>query len=343
MHDVEPSISVYVEETRELLSELERGLLELEKTPADMDRVDACFRAMHTIKGGGAMFGFEEISRFTHNVETIFDRVRAGDLPVTKELLTLTFAAKDHILALLEVPGQASPELRAASEALLEAFAAFMPVDAAHTPPPGPPDAAPAGDACTAQQAGPPGIYWIRFRPSSRILHSGNDPVRLLADMDTLGLMRVLRQGVVPDLDDPAFQPEESYCVFDILIRTPCGLNSLSDVFIFVESESDIVIERIHEGPLRGGDLDDLLRPLVGLDAAPPEIIQETLSGALNAKLNVISAAKARNQAKQRLATDAAKPRSTAASASSTTLRVDAARLDSVISMAMRSIFSTTP
>ena len=46
------------------------------KTPRTWSGVDACFRAMHTIKGGGAMFGFDEISRFTHDVETVFDLVR---------------------------------------------------------------------------------------------------------------------------------------------------------------------------------------------------------------------------------------------------------------------------
>jgi len=104
MHEVDPTIAVYVEETRELLGELERGLLELEANPEDAERVDACFRAMHTIKGGGAMFGFEEISRFTHGVETVLDRVRAGQIPVTKELLSLTLAARDHILGLLDIP-----------------------------------------------------------------------------------------------------------------------------------------------------------------------------------------------------------------------------------------------
>ena len=46
MHEVDPTIAVYVEETRELLGELERGLLELEANPEDAERVDACFRAM---------------------------------------------------------------------------------------------------------------------------------------------------------------------------------------------------------------------------------------------------------------------------------------------------------
>ena len=65
----------FVEEAHELLAELENSLLELEETPDDKELVGRVFRAMHTIKGSGAMFGFDDIAAFTHEVET---RVRQG-------------------------------------------------------------------------------------------------------------------------------------------------------------------------------------------------------------------------------------------------------------------------
>ena len=45
----------YLEEARDLLTDLESSLLELEKTPDDTDLVHKIFRALHTIKGSGAM------------------------------------------------------------------------------------------------------------------------------------------------------------------------------------------------------------------------------------------------------------------------------------------------
>jgi two-component system chemotaxis sensor kinase CheA len=338
MHAVDPSIGVYVEETRELLGELERGLLELEQNPADMDRVDTCFRAMHTIKGGGAMFGFEEISRFTHDVETVLDRVRSGQLPVTRELLSLTLAAKDHILALLETPGEKpGPDLTAASDALLAAFAVFLPAGDREQALEGSAMPAESGQdsyACEAL-AGPPVIYWVRFRPPPRLMHTGNDPVRLLADLDSLGRVRAMRHGPLPDIDDPAFVPDEVHGVFDMIVRTPCAINSLQDVFIFVESDSDVSIERIHQGPLRDEDLDELLRSLTGLDAAPADVVLDTLTRALETKLATIHAAKAHIQTKTaKLGKIEAAGQRQAPAATSATLRVDAARLDSVVSMA---------
>ena len=340
MQEIDPSFGLYVEETRELLGELEQGLLELEKDPSDMERVDTCFRAMHTIKGGGAMFGFEEISRFTHDVETVLDRVRSGQLPVTGELLSLILSSRDHILALLEAPGdKPGPELKAASDALLGSFAPFLPAQAhkdAKTPDNHSQPLPANGEeyACPALP-GPPGIFWVRFRPSPLILHTGNDPVRLLADLDTMGMVRVMRHGPLPDLDDATFVPDETYGVFDMLVRTPCGANSLRDVFIFVEGDSDIFVERIHQGPLRGDDLDELLHSLAGLDTAPTDVVLDTLARALAAKLTDINTAKARVQSKAgRLGKMEAAAQRQSAASPSTTLRVDAARLDSVVSMA---------
>ena len=94
----------FVEEARELLAELENSLLELEETPDDKELIGSIFRAMHTIKGSGAMFGFDDIAAFTHEVESIYDKVRDGQIPVTKELIDLTLHAKDRIRIMLDGP-----------------------------------------------------------------------------------------------------------------------------------------------------------------------------------------------------------------------------------------------
>jgi two-component system chemotaxis sensor kinase CheA len=86
----------------DLLIELEGALLELEEAPDDMDLVNQIFRALHTIKGSGSMFGFEEIAAFTHEVETVFDMVRNGDVQATPVLCSLALRSRDQIRALLD-------------------------------------------------------------------------------------------------------------------------------------------------------------------------------------------------------------------------------------------------
>ena len=81
----------FITEATELLENLENDLMELKDSPADKELIDSVFRAMHTIKGSAAMFGFEIIADFTHDIENIFELVRSGDLIVSPELIDLIF------------------------------------------------------------------------------------------------------------------------------------------------------------------------------------------------------------------------------------------------------------
>ncbi len=79
MSDEADLIEIFRQEASELLEQLEQALLDLEQAPDDNDLVNKAFRALHTIKGSGAMFGFEQVAAFTHEFESAFDRVRKGE------------------------------------------------------------------------------------------------------------------------------------------------------------------------------------------------------------------------------------------------------------------------
>ena len=79
--------SVFLEEASDLLSSLEDNLLSLESDPENNELISAVFRVMHTIKGSAGMFGFDDISKFTHEIETAYDLVRSGKVKVTSEQL----------------------------------------------------------------------------------------------------------------------------------------------------------------------------------------------------------------------------------------------------------------
>ncbi len=98
------------EEGREVLVDLESALLELNDNRGDQELVGRVFRALHTLKGSGAMFGFEDMATFTHNLETAFDEVRNGRLQISSELIDLTLSALDQIRAMLEEGMKDAPE-----------------------------------------------------------------------------------------------------------------------------------------------------------------------------------------------------------------------------------------
>ena len=93
---------VFRQEASELFEALEGALLDLGLRPDDRELVDTAFRALHTIKGSGAMFGFDKVATFTHEFETAFDRVRKGEIKPTQDLISVALAAKDYIRALIE-------------------------------------------------------------------------------------------------------------------------------------------------------------------------------------------------------------------------------------------------
>jgi len=78
-------LQAFWDETKELLAALEHSLLQLEQAPTDLSVVNEVFRIMHTIKGTSAMFGYEQVSAFTHDFEALYELVRNGKILVTPE------------------------------------------------------------------------------------------------------------------------------------------------------------------------------------------------------------------------------------------------------------------
>nr|WP_321514416.1 chemotaxis protein CheA [uncultured Pseudodesulfovibrio sp.] len=116
---------IFKEEAYDLLRELEGALLELEEAPDDMDLVNQIFRALHTIKGSGSMFGFDEIAEFTHEVETIFDMVRNGDIEATPVLCSLSLQSRDCIRSMLDADEEGAVDTEV-KEAILQGLKDFV-------------------------------------------------------------------------------------------------------------------------------------------------------------------------------------------------------------------------
>jgi two-component system chemotaxis sensor kinase CheA len=208
---------------------------------------------MHTIKGSGAMFGFDDIAAFTHQVETAFDQVRSGKLVVSKEMINLTLAARDQIKAMLDGAGVEGAVDPAVTERLVAGFKALQaepqavvsPAPAsAPAPAPAPPVPSPGdGELLT---------YRIRFMPRPQIMANGTNPLTLLDELRALGSCRIIAHTCnVPLLAD--LDPEECHIYWDVIVTTDQGLNAIRDIFIFVEGDCELKIDIID----RGGQADN--------------------------------------------------------------------------------------
>ncbi len=234
----------YRQEAQELLVQVEDSILDIEDNPEDLEAVNRLFRAMHTIKGSGAMFGFDEIAAFTHHVESAMDKVREGLVPVTEALINLVLSSRDHIKLMLDSPDEIGPEEKKKGEIIITALQELIPDDL--------PVKEEDPDFSIPPQAEEPKSkqmntsYRIRFKPHENIFATGMDPVLLLDELSSLGDCRIsARTDHLPEPDD--FDPERFYLAWDITLTTTCGINAIKDVFIFVEDDSDISISVIQE------------------------------------------------------------------------------------------------
>ncbi len=112
----------FVSEARDLLEEIAQGLLALEDGPADAERVNAVFRAAHTIKGSSGLFeGAAPLTRVVHAAEDVLDAVRDGRLVLDPDLVDLLLEGFDQVnqwVDELEASGALSPDAAAVADAL---------------------------------------------------------------------------------------------------------------------------------------------------------------------------------------------------------------------------------
>ncbi len=238
----------FIEEAYELLAELESTLLELEQAPDDTELIGRVFRAMHTIKGSGAMFGFNDISTFTHEVETVYDLVRNGSIKVTKDIIDLTLVACDQIKQMVD--GGDVDEFE--THKIVQSFKDMLSKDD---------EVSPAVSVVLPDSGGKTSVpenesvpYRILFRPDRDIFRNGTNPILLLDELRDLGEATVIAYlQDIPRLNE--LEPESCYVYWDIILRSEYGVNSIKDVFIFVEDECELSIDVLDDQSLRDGDI----------------------------------------------------------------------------------------
>ena len=236
MSNTDPS-EVFRVESQELLEQVEQGLLDLENNPADNELVARVFRALHTLKGSGAMFGYEALAAFTHHCETAFDRVRKGQAAATPKLIGAVLAALDHMRTLA-----ASPDAEAGDgEALLTGLRQAMETESALSPP-----TLPASKT-----------WRIRFSLPADCLVNGTRPLSLLDELRGLGEAEVVAvTDRIPAL--PVLVPTECHLAWQVTLKTEHPRSVIEDVFIFVIDDMTLEIEEVE--------------PAAAPKAAPPAV-----------------------------------------------------------------------
>jgi two-component system chemotaxis sensor kinase CheA len=316
MGAAEEAAATFRQEAADLLERLEQALLDMEDAPANRGLIDTAFRALHTIKGSGAMFGFEEVAAFTHHVETAFDRLRKGEVEPNRALVGLALKAKDHMRSLIERPDEANPE---AGEAILEDLAQAIEGQSAAPVAPHP-----SGDTPTNRQT----TWRIRFRLPKDAMATGTNPLLLLDELRGLGDCSVvaLTEGI-PLLED--MEADACYLAWNVVLTTEQPRSAIDDVFLFVLDDMELTVEEVHPSSRRIGEIlverGDVSSQVIDEVLAEQKPLGELLVGAGHLSEQKVKAALV-EQAHLRQASE-----NQTADKSADSIRVSAERLDSLM------------
>lgn len=245
MDPMEAIKQTYFQECDELLLAMEEGLIAMENGEADDELINAVFRSVHSIKGGGGAFGFEALVGFAHVFETVLDRVRSGDLAAEGEVVKVLLRAgdklSDHVSAARDGSGSVqdadvkeeldgisgvSAEDEEAAEAELAALD-FTPVilDIDSVPEPVPLS----------------GDWKIRFAPHAELYANANEPFLFIRELKSLGPIEVVADiSNLPDLQ--GIEPDQSYLAWDIVLHDCSDRAKIEEVFEFVTGDCDLEI-----------------------------------------------------------------------------------------------------
>jgi len=233
------------EEAVELLAALEGYLLDLAKNPANPDLINDVFRALHTLKGSGAMFGFNDLAGFVHHIENVFDLVRKEELYLDRYLLNLTLEARDLMKLLIDPAIEISPSARRRMAELTTAFSGLLPDKKVTEDQQANRSEISLAVPVTENRSGAAAHYRISFAPHPEFFASGNNPLNIIAELKSLGDLKVtVNHDQIPDL--VSLSPEKCYLSWLFELVSENDLNAVKDVFMFVEDIAELKIEIVN-------------------------------------------------------------------------------------------------
>lgn len=261
----------FVEEALDNVEMLEENLFELEKNMDNYDPelIQRIFRSMHTIKGSGMMFGFEDLSRFTHNFETIYDLIRNDKLAVTKEIVDLSFESLDYIKKLLDI-GEGkltNPDDIAQLNDFIGRITKHFPEGTTLTKGRAEREAEEKAKREAEAAKNGPKNYLVTIEPMEALLENGTNPLYTVDDLTALGSWRTIAftNKVEPFTQ---FKPLAMRINWQVLLHTEQdAVNDIKDNFIFIEDECKVEITELPAGDYIetccDGKVDELLKQAI--------------------------------------------------------------------------------
>lgn len=251
---------MFLDECNEHIRTLETTLASLLAGGRSQDLIDDAFRAIHSIKGGAGMFGFDRIVPFAHVFESVLDGIRTGQITMSEALLGTALRSTDCLGDIIRAAGNGA-ELAIGFEAsaieALESVAHFCA----------------AAPALTPHKIDRPRsdmrVFTIGFRPHAGLLKRANEPLLIVNQLEALGNLQT-----TADISElPPFaemNATDAYLSWTFNLETAHSEVEIRDAFQFVEGDCGLTIQRLERRKAA-------MQPLPSLDALAADQTASTL------------------------------------------------------------------
>ncbi|TMP41108.1 chemotaxis protein CheA [Pseudoalteromonas citrea] len=268
--DLSAAVSTFVSESKELLQDMEDGLLELETSLIDEQKsevINSIFRAIHTIKGSAGIFGFTRIVDLTHLVETTLDEIRLGTITLDNRLISALLSSRDVIETLVVLSAQESEvdsHTKNKAKDLAAIFNDYLDDPHSHAMPSEiqPTTQAPHNSANNT-------LWHIFFIPNENVYRNGLDPFAFInfLSQEVIDLHVNTYTKTLNTTD--MFDPESNYLSFHLCFASNKSESEIADIFDFIKTEAIIKVlpPKAHFPDLKAacyefGDVADILNML---------------------------------------------------------------------------------
>lgn len=239
MDEDEDYQALFFAECVELLGALQEQLDQLAAGDDDPEIVNAAFRAVHSVKGGAAAFGFDDLIAFAHIFETVMDKVRNDVLEATHDVSSVLVRAGDVLMELVEQAQSGSTP----DQDKVDRVAAELHSLAGSEPPAKKEKSdEPVAEEAPAE-AEPVGSREVvaEFIPHEGFLRAGHEPLKMIRAAKSLGLVNVEAVGEIPGIAE--LELADSPIHWRLTFDSDAPKSEFEDFFMIYEAFADVSIE----------------------------------------------------------------------------------------------------
>ena len=233
-------VAEFVEESIELLQQMEEAVLELDSRPGDRALVDQLFRGMHTIKGGAAVVMRPDLADYAHRLESLLDQVRGGQVSAGKTLISTLLEAIDCVgLFISGIPGGLAVD-QTRVDASIQNVSALV-ESATHSPLEVQEAGESVSSALTAIASKKSQAYLVTLKFNPQMPEQGGDPLLLLKELAELGdCITVVHPGKLPDIAE--FDASRLYVWWSIKLTTSLSQSQIEQTLLFFREGNELSV-----------------------------------------------------------------------------------------------------